>query len=78
VNGVMVGIYHELKSRRHMKLSDYQAQVLLAVLKDSLTVNIVGVFSYPYQQRLDMFNLIMNQQSMELQELGRENSDNEI
>lgn len=45
-----------------MKISDKQVHCLLVLLRDSLKMDLIGYFSFPYDTRLEMLNEIINQQ----------------
>jgi len=55
-----------------MKLSNRQALIMFEIVKGSLNIadrTDMNIFSYNYQQRLELVNQIINQQSDELIEL---------
>ena len=55
-----------------MKLSNRQALIMFEIVKGSLNIadrTDMNIFSYSYQQRLELVNQIINQQSDELIEL---------
>lgn len=52
-----------------MKITDRQLLWLMDILKDSMRMNVVGMFAVSYKARQDLYNEIMNQQSSELFEI---------
>jgi hypothetical protein len=52
-----------------MIISNKQLQLLLLVLKDSVSMNIHGLFSSTHEKRLKLLNEIYQQQSEELKEI---------
>ena len=55
-----------------MKLSNKQALIMFEIVKGSLNIadrTDMNIFAYNYQQRLELVNQIINQQSDELIEL---------
>ena len=46
-----------------MRISEKQLQALMVILKDSINQNIVGIFSLTWEDRRDLINEIVNQQS---------------
>jgi len=60
-----------------MKLSNKQALIMFEIVKGSLNIadrTDMNIFSYSYQQRLELVNQIINQQSDELIELQNINN----
>ena len=55
-----------------MKLSSKQAHLLLSVLRDSLIVDLQGVFGIKYDDRRQLYSNIINQQNDELFEVDPE------
>jgi hypothetical protein len=53
-----------------MRLSEKQAQELMALLMSSLEKNIANYLCYDYEERVKMVNEIVNQQSRELVDLN--------
>lgn len=56
-----------------MKITDKQVLMLLEIAKGSLNIcdrKDMNLFTFPYQQRVDLINQIYNQQSDKLKELG--------
>jgi hypothetical protein len=55
-----------------MKLSDKQAQMLLALLQSSLRINIIGYLCYSYKNRQKLLAEIINQQDESIKEIENE------
>lgn len=54
-----------------MKLSAHQAHLLVLLLKDSLSRDIVGVWSLDIENRTQLYQNILSQQSRELVDLDK-------
>jgi hypothetical protein len=52
-----------------MIISEKQINLLLIVLKDSVSMDISGIFSMNYNARLSLLNEILTQQPEELREI---------
>lgn len=52
-----------------MIINEKQLQILLIILKDSVSMNISGLFSFTHDARMQILNDIINQQSQELKEI---------
>ncbi len=52
-----------------MKLSNKQAHQLVALLQSSISKNVIDYLCYPFEQRLEMLNIILDQQDHEVVEL---------
>jgi len=52
-----------------MLISEKQLQALILILKDTVSVNISGIFSIAHEDRLKLLNVIIRQQSCELKKV---------
>lgn len=59
-----------------MKLTDVQAMQLLTVLHDSVKKNVLGIFSYDINDRVQLYDDIVNQQNTNLKEYKDDDTDN--
>ncbi len=49
-----------------MKTTEKQLQLLMSILQDTIKMDLMGIYTIPFKDRVKLFGQIINQQSEEL------------